>query len=626
MIKILRKRKEEEPAQIPVPAVLPPLEGLEPEHDSDPRRTRRAWLWTLVAAAAVLFLLLYVVILGGLAIYDGLKDRALENQQIAQEHYALGLQYYEAGNFELAVAEFDLALRHDANLRDARSYLQEARETVQAEATPTSETRREAVMALYQQAVTHYENGQLAEVVADLENLRGLDSEYQAENVQTMLVTAHQQLGLDAAAEGRIPEATEHFETVLALAPGDEDAQDQLNLIRLYTAALSHWERDWTATIQALKGLRALAPDYADVEMRLHNAYVLSGEDLAEQEDWCRAADQYAAAVEVLPIEASVDRRDEARIRCQAAAATAAAATAAPVSQATASASATSTPQTQSAASSAGTKIRSTGRIAFTSYDAARRQHDVYLVDLAQSEAKLLQTSACQPAFAPGGSRLAFRNLHPEHLGISILDLRGGDPLEITGHGEDSAPTWSPDASWIAFASNKHGDRKWRLYVISPGAVRGEGEEWAYGQMPAWSPDGRRLAYQGCDERGGNCGVWLMQRGGAQPAQLTTDASDTVPVWSPDGSQIAFLSARSGNWEIHLVDVATGRERRLTENPAVDVAPAWSPNGRQLAFLSNRQGSWAIYIMDVGSGATQRLIATGDAYPNPLAERMSWIP
>ncbi|MFN2167975.1 MAG: hypothetical protein ACK2U9_17170, partial [Anaerolineae bacterium] len=255
-----------------------------------------------------------------------------------------------------------------------------------------------------------------------------------------------------------------------------------------------------------------------------------------------------------------------------------------------------------------------------------RRQHDVYLVDLAQSEAKLLQTSACQPAFAPGGSRLAFRNLHPEHLGISILDLRGGDPLEITGHGEDSAPTWSPDASWIAFASNKHGDRKWRLYVISPGAVRGEGEEWAYGQMPAWSPDGRRLAYQGCDERGGNCGVWLMQRGGAQPAQLTTDASDTVPVWSPDGSQIAFLSARSGNWEIHLVDVATGRERRLTENPAVDVAPAWSPNGRQLAFLSNRQGSWAIYIMDVGSGATQRLIATGDAYPNPLAERMSWIP
>jgi Tol biopolymer transport system component len=117
-----------------------------------------------------------------------------------------------------------------------------------------------------------------------------------------------------------------------------------------------------------------------------------------------------------------------------------------------------------------------------------------------------------------------------------------------------------------------------------------------------------------------------MQRGGAQPAQLTTDASDTAPAWSPDGSQVAFISARSGNWEIHLVDVATGRERRLTENPAVDVAPAWSPNGRQLAFLSNRQGSWAIYIMDVRSGATQKLIATGDAYPNPLDERMSWIP
>lgn len=620
MIKILRKRKEEEPAQIPVPAVLPPLEGLDREHEPDPGRTRRAWLWTLAAAAAVLFLLLYVVILGGLAIYDGLKDRALENQQIAQEHYALGLQYFESGNFELAVAEFDLALRHDASLRDAHNYLQEAREAVKAEATPTSETRREAAMALYQQAVTHYENGQLAEVVTDLENLRGLDSEYQAGNVQTMLVTVHQQLGLDDAAEGRIPEATEHFETVLGLEPGNNEAQDQLNLIRLYTAALSHWERDWTATIQALKGLRALAPDYADVEMRLHNAYMLSGEDLAEQEDWCQAAEQYAEAVEVLPIEASVDRRDDARIRCQAAAATAT-----PVSRATASASVTSTPQAQTAASG-GSKIRSSGRIAFASYDAVRRQHDVYLVDLAQSEAQLLRADASQPVFAPGRNRLAFRNLHPEHLGISILDLSGGEPLEITGHGEDATPTWSPDASWIAFASNKHGDRRWRIYVISPGAVRGEGEEWAYGQMPAWSPDLSRLAYQGCDERAGNCAVWLMQRGGVQPARLTTDASDTAPVWSPDGSQIAFISSRSGNWEIHLVDVATGRERRLTEHPAVDVAPAWSPNGRQLAFLSNREGSWAIYIMDVRSGATQKLIATGDAYPNPLSERMSWIP
>ncbi|MCL7451704.1 MAG: hypothetical protein M8467_01510 [Anaerolineae bacterium] len=626
MIKLLRKRREqeEEPAPIPVPAELPPLEGLVEDLEPEPRRMRRTWLWTLAAAIAVLLLMLYVAVLGGLAIYDGLKDRSVVNQQIAQEHYALGLQHFEAQDFELAVAEFDLALRYDASLRDARDYLQEAKDKVKAEATPTSETRREAAVALYRQAVTHYENGVLEQALAALENLRGLDPEYQAENVQTMLVTAHQRLGLDAAAEGEIAEATSHFETVLAMVPGDQHAQDQLNLIQLYTAALSYWDRDWTATIQALKGLRALAPDYADVEIRLHNAYVLSGDDLGEQGDWCRAADQYAAAVEVLPLERSVDRRDDARITCQA---TAEAPTPRPTSRATASAGVDSTPGVQSTpTAAAGLSFQSSGRIAFSSYDAMRRQHDIYVVDLPQRDAQLLRAEANQPAFRPGGGRLAYRSLHPQHLGLSILDLRGGDPLEITVHSEDSAPTWSPDGNQIVFASNKHGDRRWRLYSISPGAVRGEGEEWAYGQMPAWAPDGSRIAYQGCDERGGDCGIWVMQPGGTRPARLTTGASDTAPAWSPDSSQIAFISSRAGNWEIYLVDIATGREQRLTDHASVDAAPTWSPNGRQLAFLSNRQGGWAIYIIDIRSGATQKVIAAGNAYPNPLNERMSWIP
>ena len=80
-----------------------------------------------------------------------------------------------------------------------------------------------------------------------------------------MLSTAHFQLGLNAVAENRLDDAISHFEAVLAIKPGDKDAQDQLDLIDLYTAALNYWERDWSATIQALKGLYALAPDYKDV-------------------------------------------------------------------------------------------------------------------------------------------------------------------------------------------------------------------------------------------------------------------------------------------------------------------------------------------------------------------------
>ena len=73
------------------------------------------------------------------------------------------------------------------------------------------------------------------------------------------------------------------------------------------------------------------------------------------------------------------------------------------------------------------------------------------------------------------------------------------------------------------------------------------------------------------------------------------------------------------------MEVATRQESRLTDHSAADVAPAWSPDGKQLAFLSSREGGWAVYVLDVKSGKVTKVIATGDAYPDPIAERLSWI-
>jgi tetratricopeptide (TPR) repeat protein len=624
---MVQKQKAAESAPFPIPKELPRLGGLD-KHSGDgegtgrPKGPQRTWLWTLVSAAIVVLLGGYVVIMAVMGVYDGLKDRALENQQIAQEHYALGLEYLQAEDYERAIGEFELALRHDSSLSDARDYLNKAKEKTKAQVAPTSETRLDAVKALYREAVTHYESGALEAAVTALEDLHGLDPEYQSENVATMLAKAHYQLGLNAVAGDRLDEATSHFDTVLTLEPDDKEAQDQLDLINLYSAALNFWERDWAATIQALKGLYALAPDYKDVEIRLHDAYVFRARSLAGQGSWCEASTQYANAVEILPLEETVDARDEARIRCQATAYTpsptpTAQATDTPSSEPTAVA--VGTPEPTTPAQSAGS-----GRIIFTSYDRTRQRHDIYVVDLAQGNARLVRANASQPALSPGGGLLAFRNLDPDHLGLSILDLRSDAMSQMTAHPEDSTPSWSADGKQIIFASSKHGDRKWRLYAISPSEVRGEGEEWVFGRMPAWSADGSRIAYQGCDAHGDNCAIWVMQPGGFNPAQLTTQPSDTAPAWSPDGSQVAFVSARADNLEIYVVDIATGQETRLTNDAASDVAPAWSPDGKQLAFLSNRGGAWAIYILEIRSGRVEKLIAAGDPYPDSLGERLSW--
>lgn len=627
---MFRKKKATEIKEFQVPAKLPPLEEMDEQADEASGHRRRTWLWTLVAALTVVALMAYVLGLGVKGFLDGLKDRGIENQQIAQEHYVLGLAHLEDSDYELAIAEFELALRYDSSLNDARARLHEAKDLARALVTPTSETRQDAAKLLYQEAVAYYEDGNLEQSVAVLDELHGLDASYQSENVETMLVRAHFQLGQNAVAENRLDDAIGHFDAVLAIEPGDERAQDQLNLADLYTAALSNWERDWSATIQALKGLYALAPDYKDVQTRLREAYLFQADSHAAKGDWCRAAAGYADAVEILPLETTVDKRDDAQIQCQA---TAEAPPPTPTARATSTPRATvqaaaetpvpaqATPQT-----SASSAPIAQGRIAFTSYDAARERYDVYVMDLAQGDARLLWANARQPAFARGGRRLAFRNMDPVHLGLAILDLSSNTITDLTAHVEDSSPNWSPDNSQIVFASDKHGDRKWRLYVISPGEVRGEGEEWAFGQMPAWSRDGGRIAYHGCDERGDRCSVWVMQPGGFHAARLTSDPSDTAPAWSPDGTQVAFVSARAGNWELYLIEIATGQERRLTEDPAVDIAPVWSPDGKQIAFLSDREGVWAVYILEIKSGEVHKIIATGDAYPDPFNTQLSWIP
>jgi TolB protein len=265
-----------------------------------------------------------------------------------------------------------------------------------------------------------------------------------------------------------------------------------------------------------------------------------------------------------------------------------------------------------------------TGQIAFTSIDAARQRTDIYVVDLSQRDARLLRENATQPAFAPGGRLLAFRNLDPAHLGLSVLDLRTNGYEELTAYAEDSTPAWSGNGKRIVFASDKHGDRIWRIFVASLGEIRAEGGEQGLGRMPAWSPVDDQIAYHGCDERGNNCGVWLMQSGGFAPIRLTSDATDTAPSWSPDGSSVAFVSTRTGNWEIFAVDTLTGQETRLTEHAATDVAPTWSPDGKRLAFLSDREGGWALYVMEVRSGRVRKVMTTGDAYPDPVSERLSW--
>jgi TolB protein len=103
-------------------------------------------------------------------------------------------------------------------------------------------------------------------------------------------------------------------------------------------------------------------------------------------------------------------------------------------------------------------------------------------------------------------------------------------------------------------------------------------------QTPAWSPDGRKLAF--VSRRDGNSEIYVINADGSEQENLTQHpARDSHPSWSRDGRKLAFVSRRDGNSEIYVMNADGSGLRNVTRTPSNDLRPAWSPDGRAIAFV-----------------------------------------
>lgn len=117
---------------------------------------------------------------------------------------------------------------------------------------------------------------------------------------------------------------------------------------------------------------------------------------------------------------------------------------------------------------------------------------------------------------------------------------------------------------------------------------------------PAWSPDGKKLAYVSFEE--GHSAIYVQDiASGKRDKVADFHGINGAPAFSHNGKLLAFTSSKDGNSEIYVMTLATGKVQRITHSYAIDTEPTWSPDDHTLAFTSDRGGSPQIYEVQLNA-------------------------
>ncbi len=223
---------------------------------------------------------------------------------------------------------------------------------------------------------------------------------------------------------------------------------------------------------------------------------------------------------------------------------------------------------------------------------------------------------ASPPQWSSDGRSVIFASSRSGHPALWRASLDAPD--SIVQIGEAGSPAWDPAVSHhgyrFAYERITRSLSVWQMDLAQPDKqphlLVSSTSDTDQGPGPQFSPDGQKLAYM--SDRSGTMEIWVSNRDGSRPFQLTAVGGAGTPRWSPDSQSIVFdVNRQEGGSKVVRINLRGGAPQILTPDNSDGVVPSWSRDGKWIYFASTRSGDFQVWKVPAKGGPPVQVTRQG---------------